>query len=97
MLTDSLFGFATIHHRTATKMVNAAFRKNPKFHVYFTLEGWMLTNATAGLAPVTTMVDAISQVALAGIFRLIGLFVLNDWWHTIRTFPKSSTEKTKDE
>lgn len=76
-------------------MVDAAFRKNPKFFVYFTLEGWMLTNATAGLAPVTRLGDAVAQVALAGVFRMIGLFVLNDWWYTIRTFPKSETTKNK--
>jgi len=68
-------------------MVNAAFCKNPKFFVYFTFEGWMLSNVTAGMSPVTNLADAVTQVALSGILRVIGLFILNDWWNTIRTFP----------
>lgn len=72
-------------------MVNAAFCKNPKFSVYFTFEGWMLSNLTAGMAPVTSLGDAVTQVALSGIFRIIGLFILNDWWNIIRTFPTSTS------
>ena len=74
-------------------MVDAAFTTNPKFQVYFTFEGWMLSNATAGLGPVTNMADAITQVALAGLLRLIGLFVLNDWWNIIRNFPEKEATK----
>ncbi len=71
-------------------MVNAALAKNPKFQVYFTLEGWMLSNLTAGMSPVMTLGDAVTQVALGGLFRLIGLFVLNDWWNIIRTHPEET-------
>ena len=67
-------------------MVNAAFARNPKFAVYFGLEGWFLANMTAGAAPVSSVGDAMCQVACSGIFRMIGLFILNDWWNTIRNF-----------
>lgn len=81
-------------------MVNAAFCKNPKFAVYFTFEGWMLSNATAGMSPVTTLLDAMTQIVLGGILRIVGLFILNDWWNIIRTFPKeeevSSNAKKAD-
>ena len=75
-------------------MVNAAFTKHPKFQVYFTFEGWMLSNATAGLGPVTNLGDAVTQVALGGLLRLIGLFVLNDWWNIIRSYPHPEPEKS---
>jgi hypothetical protein len=71
-------------------MVTAAFAKNPKFAVYFNMDGWMLSNLTAGMSPVSNMGDAVIQVALAGIFRLISLFVLNDWWRIIRSHTSSS-------
>lgn len=77
-------------------MVQAAFCKNPKFAVYFTFEGWMLSNLTAGMAPVTSLEDAVTQVALSGIFRIIGLFILNDWWNIIRTFPETTTSPSTE-
>lgn len=70
-------------------MIKCAFAKNPKFAVYFNFEGWMLTNLTAGMSPVANIGDALTQVALSGLFRFISLFYLNDWWRIIRTFPSS--------
>ena len=80
-------------HRVARKMVKAAFSKNPTFLVYFTFEGWMLSNLTAGMSPVSSFVDVLTQVALSGIFRFISLFYLNDWWNSIRNYE----EKDKKE
>jgi len=77
----------------AKKMVASAFARNPTYHVYFTFEGWMLSNLTAGMSPVSSLVDAITQVSLGGIFRFISLFYLNDWWGTIRHYQ----EKCKKE
>ena len=74
-------------------MVVCAFAKNPTYHVYFNLEGWMLSNLTAGMSPVSSLIDAITQVSLGGIFRLVSLFYLNDWWGTIRDYQ----EKDKKE
>jgi hypothetical protein len=71
---------------TAKEMVKCAFADNPKFAVYFNLEGWMLANLTAGMSPVSSLGDAMAQVAFSGIFRIISLFVLNDWWKIIRSF-----------
>ena len=69
-------------------MVDAAFVTQPSFYVYFTFEGWMLSNLTAGMSPVTTLSDALCQVTLMGLFRFISLFYLNDWWRIIRTFAR---------
>ena len=53
----------------------------------------MLTNVSAGMSPVSSMVDAVSQVSLGGILRFVSLFYLNDWWSTIRNYQ----EKDKKE
>jgi len=84
---------------TAKVMVCNAFAKNPNFQVHFTSLGWMLSNLTAGMSPVSKLSDAVAQVALSGLFRLISLFILNDWWITIRKFrgkEKNKTEKYDD-
>ena len=65
-------------------MIHSAFTSNPSFLVYFNFEAWMLTSLTAGMTPVTSLKDALSQVALGGLFRFISLFYLNDWWRMFR-------------
>lgn len=88
----------TIHKQNsvAKEMVHQAFCKNPKFAVYFNLDGWMLSNLTAGMGPVSSLSDAVTQVALMGVFRFISLFVLNDWWKTIRNFDSKRNEDKGD-
>ncbi|KAG7349395.1 short-chain dehydrogenase/reductase SDR [Nitzschia inconspicua] len=82
-------------------MVRSAMAQNPTFQVYFTFEGWMLSNLTAGMSPVSNMSDAITQVALMGLFRLISLFYSNDFWRIIRNYSidddKTTTEKEEGE
>jgi 3-dehydrosphinganine reductase len=78
---------------TARIMVKSAFAKHPKFQVYFTFEGWMLSNLTAGMSPVSGIGDAITQVALSGLFRFISLFYLNDFWRIIRNHKDNDNEK----
>lgn len=68
----------------ANAMVKAAIADNPAFMVYFNLEGWMVSTLTAGMSPVSTVVDAVSQVALGGTLRMIALFIVNDWWRMVR-------------
>eukprot|EP00934_Nitzschia_sp_Nitz4_P001446 Nitzschia sp. Nitz4//scaffold291_size36643//6474//7604//NITZ4_007760-RA/size36643-snap-gene-0.28-mRNA-1//-1//CDS//3329546118//1446//frame0 len=77
---------------TAKAMVGAAFRRHPPFNVYFNFEGWMLATVTSGMSPVSSLPDAVSQVALGGILRMVGLFFLNDWWNTIRGYRPSKKE-----
>jgi hypothetical protein len=67
-------------------MINNALAKNPTFQVYFTFEGWMLSNLTAGMSPVSSMRDAITQIAWSGLFRMVSLFYSNDFWRTIRNY-----------
>ena len=76
-------------------MVDSAFVRNPKFQVYFNLEGWMLSNLTAGMTPVSNLLDALTQVALGGSLRFISLFYLNSFWRIIRAYQPSSSKTTK--
>ena len=61
------------------KIVNAALTANPSFDIYFGIDGWMLSTLTSGMSPVTSTLDAICQVALMGLLRLISLFYLMDF------------------
>jgi hypothetical protein len=65
-------------------MVGKAIVENPPFGVYFTFDAWMLTALTAGFGPVSSLLDAVSQIAGGPLFRFISLFYLQDWWDTIR-------------
>lgn len=57
---------------------------NPPFSVYFGLEGWMLTTLTAGMSPVSSLLEAVTQVTLMGVFRFVSLFYLNDFWNIVK-------------
>jgi hypothetical protein len=77
-------------------MVKAALKSYPPFIVYFGLEGWMLSTLTAGMAPVHGILDALSQVLLKGLLRLVSLFYL--WnFHRIIAEEKVPKEPKKDE
>ena len=60
-------------------MVNKALSSNPTFGIYFGFDGWMLATLTAGMNPVTSLVDTMCQVPLMGLLRFISLFVLMDF------------------
>lgn len=76
-------------------MANAAFQPHPKFGVYFNLDGWALTNLTAGFGPVSNMSDALAQISLLNLFRWIALFVQNDFWRIIRSFDENNNNNKK--
>jgi hypothetical protein len=77
-------------------MVKAAFVPHPKFAVYFNIDGWALSNLTAGFGPVTNLGDALAQISLLPIFRWVALFVQNDFYNTIRTFDSRKNDKKGD-
>uniref|UniRef100_A0A7S2KIU3 3-dehydrosphinganine reductase n=1 Tax=Leptocylindrus danicus TaxID=163516 RepID=A0A7S2KIU3_9STRA len=58
----------------ARKMIKATL--GGQYTVYWGLEGWMLATLTAGMGPVTNMVDALCQIFLMGLLRFISLFYL---------------------
>ena len=76
-------------------LVDKAMQRYPPFGIYFNFDAWMLCNLTAGMGPVTTLLDALSQVAGMGLFRLISLFYLSEWTRMIRAYAeKKQTENT---
>ena len=40
------------------------------------LDGWMLANLTAGMAPVPEVADAVVQCCLTSLLRLISMFYI---------------------
>ena len=68
----------------ARSMVAAALSPRPSFQVYFGLEGWMLSTLTSGMGPVYGMIDALSQVVLMGLLRLVSLFYLADFRRIVK-------------
>lgn len=63
----------------AKKIVKEALQSNPTFDIYFGIDGWMLSTLTSGMNPVTSVFDAVCQVALMGLLRFISLFYLMDF------------------
>lgn len=74
----------------AESMVTKALKQRPPFFIYFGLDGWMLQQLTAGMSPVTGLVDGMCQVFLMGLFRFISLFYL---WDFDRIIAKCEKEK----
>jgi len=55
----------------------------------------MLASLTSGMSPVTNLFDAMTQISMMSLFRLISFFVLNDWWNIIRNYtPPPTTTRT---
>jgi hypothetical protein len=77
-------------------MVNAAFQPHPKFAVYFSIEGWALSNLSAGFGPVFNLGDALAQISLLNVFRWVAIFVQNDFWRIIRNFDADKKLKKGD-
>mmetsp|Transcript_29291 Transcript_29291/g.48412 ORF Transcript_29291/g.48412 Transcript_29291/m.48412 type:complete len:180 (+) Transcript_29291:587-1126(+) len=77
------------------RMVQEAIVDNPKFAVYFGFEGWMLSTVTSGMSPESSFLDAVAQVALMSLLRMVTLFVLNDFWRTIRKYRQQTSDETK--
>lgn len=46
------------------------------FAVYTGLDGWMLANLTAGMSPISSLLDSLIQASVMSLLRLISLFYL---------------------
>ena len=47
-----------------------------RFLSYVGVDGWMLANLTCGMSPVTSLCDAVQQVVVMGVARLVSIFYL---------------------
>lgn len=78
-------------------MLRKALAKNPPFNVYFNFDGFLLCTLTSGFSPVTTLIDAVGQVAAMSLIRVVSLFYLKDWHRIIQACQaKSSQEQAKE-
>lgn len=55
-----------------------------KFLIHMGLDGYMVTNLTCGMSPVTSIMEATQQVATMGLFRVISLFYLDSFDRIIK-------------
>ena len=46
------------------------------FAVYTGLDGWMLANLTAGMSPISSLLDSLVQASVMSLLRLVSLFYL---------------------
>lgn len=63
----------------ANKMVKSALEQK-QFHVYFGIDGWMLSTLNAGMSPpLNSIIDTLYQIFLMGLLRFISLFYLKKY------------------
>ena len=77
-------------------IVKEALKSNPTFDIYFGIDGWMLSMLTSGMNPVTSVFDAVCQVALMGLLRFISLFYLMDFGRLTQNCSDQQPIKAKD-
>jgi 3-dehydrosphinganine reductase len=75
-------------HDVAKVMLQEALRPNPPFNVYFTFDGFLMCTLTAGFSPITTVLDALSQLSALNLTRWIALFYLADWHRMIGNYKR---------
>jgi len=63
----------------AKQMVSSVLQHRPAFSIYFGLEGWMLSTLSAGMNPAHSVLDALCQILLMGLFRFVSFFYLMDF------------------
>ncbi|GAB1599259.1 3-ketodihydrosphingosine reductase-like [Argonauta hians] len=68
---------------------------NGKFQCSFGLDGFLLATLTAGMAPVSSGLEALLQIFSVGLFRLIGLFYLYSFNQIVHKCHKEKTENKK--
>jgi len=96
-LTSDAGGLAQPEH-VANIMLAKATCSSPPFAVYFSFDGWMLSCLTAGMSPLSTLGDAVSQVAGMALFRWISLFYISNWHRLIKDYQsKKSAPIVKEE
>lgn len=67
----------------ATDAVNGMCKGS--FFISTGLEGWMLSVASAGMSPITSMGRLITEIVLLPITRIVAFVVMLDWNRTIRS------------
>jgi 3-dehydrosphinganine reductase len=84
VLISEVAGLAT-PQQIGQAMYRQATAVNPRLHVYFNFDGFLLCILTSGFGPVATWFDAMCQVSLLGFTRWIALFYLANWHRILRS------------
>ena len=80
-----------------TTMYQAATVSNVSklpYQIYFNFDGFLLCTLSSGFTPVTTWIDALFQITILNVIRMVTLFYLNDWHRIILNSIKNNTSKT---
>jgi 3-dehydrosphinganine reductase len=80
----------------AKRMLVEALCQNPRFHVYFNLDGFILANLCTGFSPVTTLSDAVAQLSAITFFRWVALFYVSNWVRIIENYQGTTKKAWKD-
>jgi 3-dehydrosphinganine reductase len=80
----------------AKRMLVEALCQNPRFHVYFNLDGFILANLCTGFSPVTTLSDAVAQLSAITFFRWVALFYVSNWVRIIENYQGTTKKASKD-
>ena len=96
-LISAVAGLAT-PASVGTIMYQAATISNVsklQYQLYFNLDGFLLCTLSCGFTPVTTWMDALFQITILNVIRMISLFYLNDWHRIIlNSIPNKTTKET---
>ncbi|XP_033754365.1 3-ketodihydrosphingosine reductase-like isoform X2 [Pecten maximus] len=68
---------------------------NGRFQSWVGMDGFMLACMTCGMSPVTTVMDALSQILTASIFRLVSLFYLTHFYGVVSKCKKERDSQKK--
>lgn len=74
----------------AMKILKSITQTIPPFQIYMGIEGWMLTTLTAGMSPVSNIIDATYQIFCMGFLRLISMIYLIKFDSIIRNVKKKN-------
>jgi len=78
-MTTLFSSFLMLIISVAKQMVSSVLQHRPAFSIYFGLEGWMLSTLSAGMNPAHSVLDALCQILLMGLFRFVSFFYLMDF------------------
>lgn len=67
--------------------------KSGQFFIPCNFEGLALALATAGVAPHTSVARGCLEVMLAGVMRVVAMFLLRDWYVVIMDWHHKQSKK----
>lgn len=63
-----------------------------EFAISVGLDGWMVKQLQPGLAPINNALEVTTQIFTAGLFRLVALFFVHDFYAKVEKWTKTSAD-----